>query len=73
MHLNSDLTRDGCESASSGWLALDAAGAAALAARIREMPDAIARYKNIAPVRASLLAWLDDRAAAHGAAEVASG
>lgn len=40
------------------------ASAAALAARIREMPDAIARYKSIAPVRASLLAWLDRRAAA---------
>jgi hypothetical protein len=37
--------------------------AAAMAARIREMPDAIARYKNIAPVRSSLLAWLDRRAA----------
>jgi hypothetical protein len=36
--------------------------AAAMAARIREMPDAIARYKNIAPARASLLAWLDQRA-----------
>lgn len=38
------------------------AAAAALAARVREMPEAMARYKNIAPVRAPLLAWLDARA-----------
>jgi hypothetical protein len=38
--------------------------ASALAARIREMPDAIARYKSIAPVRVPLLAWLERRAAA---------
>lgn len=31
----------------------------ALAARIREMPDAIARYKGIVPVRPALLAYLD--------------
>ena len=36
----------------------DAAAAAALAARIGEMPDAMARYKGIAPIREPLLAWL---------------
>jgi dimethylamine monooxygenase subunit A len=38
------------------------ASAAALAARIREMPEAMARYKSIAPIRSSLLVWLDSRA-----------
>jgi hypothetical protein len=43
------------------------ASAAALAARIREMPEAMARYKSIARVRDSLLAWLEHRAACPGA------
>jgi hypothetical protein len=38
--------------------------ARALAARVREMPDAMARYKSILPIREPLLAWLDHRAAA---------
>jgi len=39
--------------------AIDGAAAAqALAARILEMPAAMARYKGIAPIRAPLLAWL---------------
>ena len=43
--------------------AIDSPQAAqALAARIREMPDAMARYKSILPIRAPLLAWLDGRA-----------
>jgi hypothetical protein len=42
------------------------AAARALAARIREMPDAMARYKSILPIRAPLLAWLDERGAAQG-------
>jgi len=33
-----------------------------LAARIREMPDPMARYKSILPIREPLLAWLDARA-----------
>jgi hypothetical protein len=36
--------------------------ARALAARIREMPDAMARYKSILPIREPLLAWLARRA-----------
>jgi hypothetical protein len=40
--------------------------AGALAARIREMPEAMARYKSIWPIRAPLLAWLDARGAAQG-------
>ena len=39
-----------------------AAAAGALAARIAEMPEAMARYKGIAPIRAPLLAWLAARA-----------
>ena len=47
--------------------AIDSPEAAqALAARIREMPDAMARYKSILPIRAPLLAWLDGRAEAQG-------
>jgi hypothetical protein len=47
--------------------AIDSPQAAqALAARIREMSDAMARYKSILPIRAPLLAWLDGRAAAQG-------
>jgi hypothetical protein len=47
--------------------AIDSPEAAqALAARIREMPDQMARYKSILPIRAPLLAWLDRRAAAQG-------
>jgi hypothetical protein len=47
--------------------AIDSPEAAhALAARIREMPDAMARYKSILPIRAPLLAWLDGRADAQG-------
>jgi dimethylamine monooxygenase subunit A len=43
--------------------AIDSAEAArALAARIREMPEPMARYKSILPIRAPLLAWLDGRA-----------
>lgn len=42
------------------------AAARALAARIREMPDAMARYKSILPIRAPLLAWLERRAEAQG-------
>ncbi|MGH6915866.1 MAG: heme-dependent oxidative N-demethylase family protein [Geminicoccales bacterium] len=37
--------------------------AQALAARVREMPDAMARYKSIAGIRQPLLAYLDRRAA----------
>jgi Haem-dependent oxidative N-demethylase, alpha subunit-like len=40
--------------------AVDSAEAArALAARIREMPEPMARYKSILPIREPLLAWLD--------------
>jgi hypothetical protein len=39
-------------------------GARALAARIREMPEPMARYKSILPIREPLLAWLDARARA---------
>jgi hypothetical protein len=47
--------------------AIDSPQAArALAARIREMPDAMARYKSILPIRAPLLAWLDGRAGNQG-------
>jgi hypothetical protein len=42
------------------------AAASALAARIREMPHDMARYKSILPIREPLLAWLDGRAAAQG-------
>ena len=42
--------------------AIDSAEAArALAARVREMPEPMARYKSILPIRAPLLAWLDGR------------
>jgi hypothetical protein len=37
--------------------------ARALAARLAELPDAMAAYKGIAPIRAPLLAWLECRAA----------
>jgi len=40
--------------------------AQALAARIREMPEAMARYKSISPIREPLLAWLDARSEAQG-------
>jgi dimethylamine monooxygenase subunit A len=40
--------------------------AQALAARIREMPEPMARYKSILPIREPLLAWLDARAEAQG-------
>lgn len=33
-----------------------------LAARLRELPDAMARYKALPPIRDALLAWLDRRA-----------
>jgi dimethylamine monooxygenase subunit A len=47
--------------------AIDSPQAAqALAARIREMPDPMARYKSILPIRAPLLAWLDGRAGGQG-------
>jgi dimethylamine monooxygenase subunit A len=47
--------------------AIDSPEAArALAARIREMPDGMARYKSILPIRAPLLAWLDGRAKDQG-------
>jgi hypothetical protein len=47
--------------------AVDSTEAAqALAARIREMPEPMARYKSIWPVREPLLAWLDRRAEAQG-------
>jgi dimethylamine monooxygenase subunit A len=47
--------------------ALDTAhGAQALAARIREMPEAMARYKSIWPIREPLLAWLDEHAQTQG-------
>jgi hypothetical protein len=36
--------------------------ARALAARVREMPPAMAAYKGIAPIRAALLTWLEERA-----------
>jgi dimethylamine monooxygenase subunit A len=46
--------------------AIDSPQAAlALAARIREMPEPMARYKSISPIRESLLAWLDARTNAH--------
>jgi hypothetical protein len=42
--------------------AIDSPDAArALAERIREMPEPMARYKSILPIRAPLLAWLDAR------------
>jgi hypothetical protein len=37
--------------------------AVALAARVRDLPEDLARYKSIAPIRAPLLAWLERRAA----------
>jgi hypothetical protein len=37
--------------------------ARALAERVREMPEAMARYKSIWPIRTPLLAYLDRRAA----------
>jgi hypothetical protein len=40
----------------------NAEAAQALAARIEELPEAMARYKGIAPIRAPLLAWLAARA-----------
>jgi hypothetical protein len=40
----------------------NAAAAQALAARIAELPDAMARYKGILPIREPLLAWLGERA-----------
>jgi hypothetical protein len=47
--------------------AIDSAEAArALALRIREMPEPMARYKSILPIRAPLLAWLDRRAEDQG-------
>jgi hypothetical protein len=47
--------------------AIDSAEAArTLAARIREMPEPMARYKNILPIREPLLAWLDGRAEGQG-------
>jgi hypothetical protein len=42
------------------------AAARALGARIREMPDDMARYKSILPIREPLLAWLEARAGAQG-------
>jgi hypothetical protein len=39
------------------------AAAVALAARVRDLPEDLARYKSIAPIRAPLLAWLERRAA----------
>ena len=43
--------------------AVDGAQAAqGLAARIEELPEAMARYKGILPIRAPLLAWLAERA-----------
>jgi dimethylamine monooxygenase subunit A len=42
------------------------AAARALRARIREMPDEMARYKSILPIREALLAWLDGRAEGQG-------
>jgi hypothetical protein len=38
--------------------------ARALTARLAELPEAMAGYKGIAPIRAPLLAWLENRAAA---------
>jgi dimethylamine monooxygenase subunit A len=47
--------------------AIDSPEAArALAARIREMPEPMARYKSILPIREPLLAWLDGRTEAQG-------
>jgi dimethylamine monooxygenase subunit A len=43
--------------------ALRTPAAKALAARVRAMPEDLARYKSIAPIRAPLLAWLERRAA----------
>ena len=40
--------------------------AQALAARIHEMPEAMARYKSISPIREPLLAWLAARSEAQG-------
>ncbi|HEX6111933.1 MAG TPA: DUF3445 domain-containing protein [Geminicoccaceae bacterium] len=42
------------------------AAARALGARIREMPDDMARYKSILPIREPLLGWLDARADGQG-------
>jgi hypothetical protein len=42
------------------------AAARALGARIREMPDDMARYKSILPIREPLLAWLKARARDQG-------
>ncbi len=39
------------------------ATARALAERLRELPDAMAAYKGVAPIRAPLLAWLESQAA----------
>ena len=47
--------------------AIDSPDAArALAARIREMPEPMARYKSILPIRAPLLAWLDEQSRSQG-------
>ena len=47
--------------------AIDSPEAArALAGRIREMPEPMARYKSIWPIKEPLLAWLDARADGHG-------
>jgi hypothetical protein len=43
--------------------ALTPGAAAELAGAVREMPPETQTYKNIAPIRAALLAWLDARAA----------
>jgi hypothetical protein len=47
--------------------AIDSTDAArSLAARVREMPEPMARYKSIWPIRAPLLAWLDAQGDAQG-------
>ena len=49
------------------------AAARALAARVREMPPAMAAYKGIAAIRDALLEWLDGRAGRPGQGPSAGG
>jgi hypothetical protein len=50
-------------------IAEEPAVAPALAARLREMPDAMLRYKNLLEPRPAILAWLDRVALGQGAQE----
>ena len=49
------------------------AAARALAARVREMPPAMAAYKGIAAIRDALLSWLESRAGGPGQGPSAGG